>query len=312
MSGAAAPQGRGAARPVAPQEDRRLLGVVLMMTAFLLFTGIDSCAKWLIQAGLPPMQVVFVRFAGHVALVAALALPALGLALLRTGDPWGVGLRALCLLGSTICNFLAVQHLPLTLTSAIFFTMPLWICALSVPLLGERVGLRRWAAILVGFGGVLIATRPWSGEIHWAVVYSLAAALGAAFYAILTRRLAGVASTDTQQFYAAGVATLGVAPFAFADWTWPSGGVDWTVFLAIGVFGWAGHQVLTIAHRFAPASTLAPFIYSQIIFMTASSWVIFAQPPDAYVILGAAIVVAGGLYIWLRERELARAGRPAG
>ena len=118
--------------------------------------------------------------------------------------------------------------------------------------------------------------------------------------------LAGRDATNTQQFYAGLVATLGVAPFALGDWTWPTGAASWLAFSAIGVFGWAGHQLVTIAHRFAPASTLAPFNYAQIVYMTASSWLIFAQPPDRWVIVGAGIVAASGLYIGLRERALAR------
>ena len=95
---------------------------------------------------------------------------------------------------------------------------------------------------------------------------------------------------------------------AFAGWAWPEASAGWIALALIGCFGWGGHQLLTVAHRYAPASTLAPFSYVQIVYMTASSWVIFAQPPDRYVILGAAIVAGSGLYIWLRERSLA-AGR---
>jgi drug/metabolite transporter (DMT)-like permease len=187
--------------------------------------------------------------------------------------------------------------------------VPLWICVLSIPLLGERVGIRRWAAILIGLGGGLIATQPWGADFHWAVMLSVSMAVFTAFYAILTRQLAGVDSTATQQFYAAALATIGVAPLAFLDWQWPVAGLDWLVFGLIGLFGWSGHQLMTIAHRYAPASTLAPFLYIQMIYMTASSWIIFDQPPDFWVLTGAAMVLSSGLYVWLRERHLARAGR---
>ena len=222
-------------------------------------------------------------------------------------EPRGDRLRAAVLLGSTLLNFVAVIYLPLTITAALMFTAPLWICLLSIPLLGEEVGWRRWVAMLVGFGGILIVARPWSGELHWAVVLSLGAALCGALYAILTRRLAGRDSTNTQQFYAGLLATVGLAPLALMDWGWPTGAASWVAIALIGVFGWGGHQLLTIAHRYAPASTLAPFSYMQIVYMTASSWVIFAQPPDRWVIVGAAVVAASGLYIWLRERALAAA-----
>ena len=147
------------------------------------------------------------------------------------------------------------------MTAAIAFSGPLWVCILSIPLLGERVGPRRWAAILVGFLGVLVVTRPWTGPLHWAVVMSFGAALCGAFYCLLTRMLAGRDSTTTQQFYAALIATLGTAPLGARRLDLAGGRASWFAFFAIGCFGWASHQLLIIAHRFAPASMLAPFGY---------------------------------------------------
>lgn len=290
-----------------PGEDRRLLGILLILAAYLCFTGIDSSAKWLVQAGLPPLQVAFVRYAAHFVIASALLAPRVGVRLFQTRALGLEILRALCLLGSTVCNFTAVQFLPLTLTVTIFFTVPLFVCALSVPFLGERVGVRRWAAIGVGFVGVLIAMAPWRAEAHWAMAVSIGAALCASVYAILTRRLVGVDSAATQQLYAAGVATATLAPSLAFGWEWPVIGADWLAFALIGVFGWLGHQCLTVAHRYAPASVLAPFIYGQILFMTLSSYLIFHDPIEPRTIFGGAIVLGSGLYIWLRERRLARA-----
>ena len=285
-------------------EDRRLTGIGLMLVAYLLFTAIDSSAKWLVLAGLPTMVVVFVRYLVPMVLVGTYLIVTEGRAAFRTENPGLVALRALFLLASTIFNFTAVQYLPLTLTAAIFFTVPLWVCALSIPLLGEKVGPRRWAAIVIGFIGVLVAMRPWSAEAHWAVLLSMGTAIAAALYLIATRRLAGRVSTDTQQFYAAAIAAVAIAPLALAEWEWPASTIDWTVFALIGLFGWGGHQVLTVAHRLAPASVLAPFVYVQMIYMTGSSWLIFDQPPDGWILAGGSIVLASGLYVWLRERAL--------
>jgi drug/metabolite transporter (DMT)-like permease len=293
---------------IAPVEDRRLLAIGLILAALLGFTGIDTCAKWLILEGVPTAEVVFVRYLVNLLLVIALTLP-IGEPLVPTRNFGALALRGGFLLLSTVLNFVALRHLPLTVTSALMFTSPLWVTALSIPMLGEQVGPRRWAAILVGFLGVLVVTRPWTGAVHWAVAFSLGAALSAALYSLLTRRLAGRDSTATQQFYAALVAAIGMAPLALADWAWPRSAAGWTAFLMIGVFGWVGHQCLIIAHRFAPASALAPFAYSQIVYMAASSWLIFQQPPDRWLVAGASIVVASGLYIWLRERALARGNR---
>jgi drug/metabolite transporter (DMT)-like permease len=291
---------------IAPIEDRRLLGIGLVLTAFLCFTTIDTSAKWMTTHGLPTLEVVFVRYAVHFALIAGLILPRYGRVLLRSGNRRLELLRGLVLLGSTIANFFAIRHLPLTVTGSILFSVPLIVCAVSVPLLGEHVGWRRWMAILVGFGGVLLIIRPGSEGFSFYVVFSLVAVTCYAFYIISNRMLAGVDAASTQQFYSALIATVCIAPFAFGKWMWPQEPSSWLAFAAIGVAGAVGHQIYTIAHRFAPASTLAPFIYAQIIYLTASSWLIFGQPPDVWIFAGAPLVIGSGLYIWLRERQIAR------
>lgn len=302
-----------AVQEVHERADNRSLAILMMLAAYLCLTGIDTSARWLTtQSDLAPLQVVFVRYLGHLAVVAGAFFPVYGLSLLRSNSPRGEALRALFLVVSTICNFTALSFLPMSLTAAIFFSMPIFLCALSAPLLGERVGPRRWTAILIGFAGVLVITAPvgaGGAGAHWAIAFSVAAALFAALYGIWTRKLAGVDPTNTQQFYAALVATVVVAPMALLDWAWPSDPMGWIAFAAIGVFGWSGHQLMTIAHRYAPASSLAPFIYVQLVFLTLADFLIFAVTPDQTIFIGAAIVLGAGLYIWLRERQLEAEGR---
>jgi drug/metabolite transporter (DMT)-like permease len=184
------------------------------------------------------------------------------------------------------------------------FTMPIIICVLSIPLLGERVGWRRWTAIVVGLVGVLVIIRPGTSSFHPAAILSLIGATCGAGYSLLTRKLAGVDSTWTLNFYAAAVATACMVPFVLGQWAWPSDGPSWLAFGLIGLAGFSGHILTTEAHRFAPASVLAPFAYTQIVWMTLSSWLIFGQPPDSAIYIGAPIVIGSGLYIWLRERTL--------
>jgi len=291
---------------VKPVEDRRLLGIAMMLAALFCYTVIDTCAKLMVLAGMPTMEVVFIRYAGQFILVLALFLPREKLALVATRNLKLEVARGLFLLGSTIFNFFAVVYLPLTITSAIGFTMPLILCALSIPLLGETVGWRRWLAIGIGFLGVLIIVRPGTEAFHPAVLLSLGTAACSALYNLSTRRLAGVDTTTAQQFYAAGVATICVAPFSLGGWIWPHELVGWLCLLGIGLAALVGHLFITTAHRYAPASVLAPFGYLQIIFMTGASWLVFNQPPDLWIYIGAPIVMGSGLYIWLRERQLAK------
>ena len=292
---------------IRPIEDRRLLGIGLALASYFCFTVIDTCAKWLSQGGMPTMEVVFVRYAGQFLIIAAVFFPQRGRALTATRNLPVELIRGLALLGSTIFNFIAITYLPLTITSAIMFTSPLILCALSIPLLGEKVGWRRWLAILVGFAGVIIVVLPGTASFHPAAILSVLGAACGALYMLLTRKLAGVDATSTQQFYAGLVATACIAPFALNGWIWPGDPVGWFAFVLIGVAALTGHLLVTTAHRFAPASVLAPFSYLQIIYMTASSWLIFNQPPDVWLYVGAPIVIASGLYLWLRERQLARA-----
>ncbi len=293
---------------IRPMEDRRLLGISMFLGALVAFTGIDSSAKWLLNDGVGVGQAVFMRYGVHLALILGFLLPLLGRSLFRTRRPGLEILRALMLMISTAMNFAAVQYLSLSVTAAIFFTLPIILCAFSVPFLGEKVGWRRWVAIFVGFAGVLVIIRPGTQTFQWATLFSLGATTALAFYNILSRKLAGIDSIYTQQFYVALVASLFVLPFAIGPlasepWVFPESPWSWGALFGMGVFGAIGHWLLTEAHRYAPASTLAPFVYGQIVPMTLSSWLIFGQLPDVWIWVGAPIVLASGLYIWIRERN---------
>ncbi len=289
---------------VKPIEDRRLLGIGLALFGYLCFCVTDSCAKWLSLRGMPTTEVVFVRYLGQFIIVLGMIPPRAPKSVLVSRRPVIELLRGLCLLGSTVANFFALTFIPLTITASINFTMPLILCALSIPMLGEKIGWRRWLAIVIGFIGVLIIVRPGTAAFHPAMLLSLLAVSFSAFYFLFTRMLAGVDGTATQQFYSGAIATLCMLPFAFSHWVWPGDWTMWIPFLLIGAAATAGHQVLIIAHRFAPASTLAPFNYSLIVYMTISSWFVFGQPPDEWIFVGAPIVIASGAYIWWRERQL--------
>lgn len=298
--------------PVRPREDRLTLAILIMFGAFFSFTMIDSMAKWLVTGGMPVLQVAFVRYAGHFLSSLAIFLPSEGRALFRSNAPGVQLLRALLLLAGTVFNFLALSYLPLTITTAIFFATPVLISLLAIPILGERIGLRRFAAILAGFGGVLIITAPWGVAFHWAIFFSLGALLCASLYFVLTRTIAGVDDNPTSQIITSGIPTLALLPFVIPGWVWPEAPGDWAVVLLIGGFATLGHSLLTVGYRYAPASTLAPTVYSQILYATAISWAVFSQPPDGKTVLGTAVIVAAGLYIWLRERQLRRPPSPLG
>ena len=284
--------------------DRPSLGIALMCVAYMMFALLDSSAKWLVLAGLSAIQVSFVRYAGHFLISTALiGRGGLSPDRFRTDRPFLVVLRGVLLMLTTVLNFLALGYLPLTLTATIMFSAPVIVCALSGVFLGERVGIWRWSAIVVGFVGILVAIRPFDAEFHPAVLLSLANVTLFAFYTLLTRKLAGVVATETQQFYAGLVGTLVLLPFGIWLWRTPATAAEWLVLLLAPLFGWLGHECITRAHGFAEASMLTPFSYSFILWMTALSYLVFHQLPDRWTILGAAVVIVAGLVIWFRERR---------
>lgn len=294
---------------VKANEDRALLGIAMMLGAYFCFSFIDSGVKWLALAGLPALQLSFMRYVGHF-IISLFIIGRGGVSMDRfKSDKMGlVILRGALLMMSTILNFFAIRYIPLTLTSTILFSAPIILCALSWPLLGERVGVWRWAAILVGFCGILVAIRPFDESFHWAVLLSLTGAFCFAMYSVLTRKLAGVVAIDTMQFYSGAVGTFVLLPFAILEWQNPVGLGNWIIMFGIGVVAWLGHQIMTTAHSYAPATTLTPFAYSFILYLTVWSYFVFDHLPDQWTILGAAIIISAGLFIWFRERRKAVLG----
>ena len=287
---------------VASRQDRAIFGILLMLVAFFLFSFIDTGAKWLGLLGLSALQLSFMRYIGHFVISTAL-IGRDGLSWSRFSSPHLglVQLRGTLLMLSTILNFIAVTFLPLTLTSTILFSSPIIVCFLSWPLWGERVGPYRWAAIMLGFTGVMIAIRPFDESFQWAMLLSLSGAFCFAGYSLLTRKLAGIVSVDVMQFYSGAVGTICLLPFAIYYWQSPETLMDWFIMIMLGVFGWAGHQLLTKAHNFAPASTLTPFGYSFILFLTCWSYLVFDNLPDRWTITGGFLIVCSGLIIWGRQ-----------
>ncbi|WP_299753330.1 DMT family transporter [uncultured Boseongicola sp.] len=285
-----------------PREDRPTAAVLIMASAIFLFTLIDTSAKWLILAGLPAMQVVFSRYVGAFLTTLIFFIPRRGLGEFRSNRPWIQVLRALTLLGSTVFNFLALRYLPITLTIAMFFAMPIVVTLLSIPILGERVGLRRFLAVLTGFIGVLVIVQPWGAQFHWAVFLSIGALFSASTYFVLTRLLAGIDNNSTSQLWTNGLATLALAPIALQNAVWPENTLNMLVFLFIGFLGGVGHILATLAFRFAQASVLAPVTYVQVIYATAAGYLVFNTLPTIWTAIGTAIIIASGVYIWQRER----------
>jgi drug/metabolite transporter (DMT)-like permease len=280
----------------------RLTGIGLISLTYVLFTLLDGSAKWLVQS-VPVLVVVWLRFLTHTLIASALLFPMRGRALVRTQHlRWHLA-RGLMFVAMTGMNFWALQYLQLTVTASIFFLVPILIALLSAPLLGEKLDARRWFAIVAGFAGVLVVVRPGSEAFHPAILLSLANAVLYAFFNMMTRKLAAYDPPETIQFLPALVGTVVLAPFALTAWQSPAGWFEWLLLCLMGIFGGTGHYLLAMAHRYAPASTLAPFLYQQILYMALFGYLVFGNVPDKETWIGAAIVVASGLYLFSRERR---------
>jgi drug/metabolite transporter (DMT)-like permease len=283
------------------ERHQRLTGIALMCGAVACFACLDSSAKFL-SRDMSVIQVVWARYAGAFMLAFVLSNPLTHPGLIRSKRPVLQVGRSLSLLLSSFLNFLALRYLQLDQALAITFSTPFLVAALAGPILDEWIGLRRWAAIAVGFLGVLVVARPGFGSIHPAALLSLAAAFTLAFYNVTTRLLARNDSSETTLFYSNFVGFIVTSPSLPLVWTPPANGRDFALMVAVGVFGAVGHYLLIVAHRLTPASVLSPFMYTQLLWAGALGYLVFHDVPNKWTLTGAGIVVGSGLYLLHRER----------
>lgn len=295
--------------PVEQREDRAGLGIALILTAWAFFSMTDTSVKWLVLAGIPALQLAFMRYAVAFCLSIATGL--------RRGVlfEWSSGrnmalvlLRGTLLILATLFNFISLKYLPLSVTSSILNSAPIILTALAVPLLGEQVGRFRWMAVLAGFVGVLIIIRPFGEGFHWAALLMVLNAVSMAFFAILTRKLSGSISTQTMQIYMGALGTSLLLPGALLTWQTPSTTFSWIVMIGVGVWAWIGHEIYARAHAYAEASVLMPYSYVFILYLTLAGFVVFDAVPDMPTLLGATIIIGSGLVIWWRERKKGLSG----
>lgn len=286
----------------------RLKAIALMCTAVTLFSCLDATAKYIVtNTGLPTAEVVWLRFVGQVVLMIAILGPGAVPDLLRTQKPGWQFIRSILMAATTTCNFIAVQYLRLDQTVSIAFLAPLVVAALAGPFLGEWVGWRRALAIIVGFLGVLIVVRPGFTDVHWAFGVSALSMLAYALFMLVTRKLSTFDPPLVTLFYAMLVGTILGAPWALANWVWPADIWQWAKLLSLGAFGGLGHYLLIHAYRLAPAASVTPFLYFQIISMVALGYLIFGDMPDRWSLLGSSVIIAAGVYLVHRERATTHA-----
>ncbi len=280
--------------------DRPRLGAVLTCVAMLLFACMDAMSKFLVQ-DYPVAETLWVRFIIFTGFALLIARPFGIRRMLRSARPWLQTGRALLALVESATFVLAFNYLPLADTHAVAATSPLLVVALSVVLLGEHAGARRWVAVGLGFAGVLLIVRPGFQTLTWPLLLPLAGAFLWALYQVLVRLVARDDRPETTLLWSAWVGLAAVTLLVPWHWRTPDT-LAWVLMICIGILGSLAHFALIKALDFAEASAVQPYGYTLLVWAAVLGVLVFGNVPGPWTIVGAAVVVAGGLYAWWQDR----------
>lgn len=285
---------------IKPADDTRS-GIFWMILTMLLFVSMDTCAKYLVS-NYPTMQTVWGRYVFQVLILSVVLAPKVP-QLLKTQSLKFQLVRSLFLLGATLCFFTGLNTIQVAEAGAIMYTSPLMLTAAAPFVLKEKVGIRRWMSVLVGFIGAMIIIRPGQGALDEGAFWVLGAAACYACYQLSTRALSGQDSVLTTLYYSALLGAIimsFIAPFDFVMFA----PLDWGVMALAGLFGTLGHFCMIKAFTNAEASKIAPYAYTNLIWASAIGFLMFGTLPDIWTYAGAGIIIGSGLYIIHRGRKI--------
>ena len=272
-----------------------------MILASTVFLGVSDVTAKYLSATLPSIEITWIRFMVFALIMTPGMVPGSPFFALASDRPRFQLLRGVALLGSSLLFITGLRYLPIAEASATGFVSPLFVTALSIIFLGERVGMRRWIATAVGLFGVVVILRPGTGAFHAAAFFPIVSALSWASTLIMTRMMSGRDPAITTMTYSSmvGVTILTLlVPFVWVAPTWH----DLLLGLLIGVASTLGQWIVVLAFRYADASVLAPFQYTQLLWVSILGFLVFGELPDVWTVVGAAFIVASGLYTAHRER----------
>jgi drug/metabolite transporter (DMT)-like permease len=284
------------------------LGIAFIVVSSVLFAPTSQTATKFLAAEFPIVQIIFFRSLGQFFWLLVFFWRGHGAGMFRTANrrlQWG---RSILLAMSMTLWVSVIAEVPLTTASAINFTAPIMVVVLSIPLLGERVGIHRWAAVLMGFTGALVIINPLGDSVPVEIVTLLGAAALFALYQILTRQVTATDSAATTAMYGVLAALIGSAflvPWHNEPVT-PGNIMVWIAFAATGLLGGIRHLFVVNAYQHAPASVVSPFFYCELVGVALLGFVVFGDVPTSRTLVGASIIVISGLYIAHRERVASR------
>ena len=278
-----------------------LLGIGLMLSAMAVLPFLDVVAKFLGQQGVPIMQIVWARLFFGALITLPFAWKLAGTKGLVPNLPAMHTARAVLIIAATGFFFLGLKHLSIADTLSIFFVQPLIVTMLSPLVLGEKVGIRRWMAVIVGFIGTLIIIRPGLQAFNPGVVYALLAGLSLAIYMLLTRKISGSAPAVVTTFYTSLLGAIIMSVAVVFVWQ-PVTPTQWGLFMLLAFIANGGHYLIVKAYDHGEASMLAPLAYTEMIMAVAAGWYFFGDFPDTWTFVGVGILFACAIYISFRER----------
>lgn len=273
-----------------------------MCVAVTLFACMNALVKYL-SPSFDSVQLVWARTLSHLIFVCLLFLPRHGLRLLRSRRPGTQAMRSALQISSTFLFFFAIRYVPLAEATSISFLSPILVTLLATRMLGEKIRLERLLVVLAGFAGVLIIVRPGSDVFHWASLLILGSATCYAFYQIYTRRVSGADPAETSAIYSALLGSLVTSLVVPFFWTTPGDAWQWIMLFGLGVLGGLGHYCVACAMFNAPANIMSPFAYFQLIGAVSFGYLLFDAVPTIHTAIGAALIIASGLYLGWRETQ---------
>jgi drug/metabolite transporter (DMT)-like permease len=287
--------------------DQTLTGIAYFLTAIGLIALVDTVCKFYTDE-LHAVMLVWGYFVAIAFFVAGNVIVHRKFDLFLCSQPRLQIARSGFLVASIASLFVSLTYLPIAEVTAIGFTGPLFITALSAALLGEHVGRHRWLAVIIGLLGVLVIVRPGGAVWHWSAAMALLGAICFALFQIVTRRLAGRDRHQSTLLWTSLGGTLWASLIVPFYWTTPTGH-HIIMFLVIGAMGTAAHFAMLQAFQHAEASLLAPFNYSKLIWVTLLGFLVFGDWPGLNTLIGSAIIIAAGLYVLYRDTR--RPPKPA-
>lgn len=275
-----------------------LIGVLLMLLGDLLFALNDAMGKWLV-ASFAVGQVLVIRSIGSFIILGPMLARQGSAALFQIEMPRLQVLRVVLTTTDVALFYAAVAYLPLADVMTFYMAGPIYVAALSHFFLGETIGWRRWLAVLIGFVGVVIALKPSAAMLAWPSIFGLIGSLAFALTLVLNRRLRGTSDATLVTWQTVAALLTGIV-LSIGNWRSVTL-LDFAAMLALGVVAGSAHLMITRALKLAPASLLAPLQYSLLIWAIALGYLFFNDVPDAQILIGSAVIVVAGLFIFHRK-----------